>query len=278
MKRRTVICSIFALVIAVFGMAQAEAGYHVAFDFESGWTGDYAPGWENSAYRHGEAPVGKMMQQVSTAYSGSYGMKLIADSTPESWMWWAAVSPIDVSAVAMQKQYDPWISVRYYDEGSSPTADDPAGQLYAVPSWVNPYINGSEDWTDIQFGARFNVEDNYYHVAVGEGHPGWQNTGVARTVGWHQLKMQLSSADGYVRFYVDGALVGQSYRNDYSDLGPETGLYTMFNDPLSAWATKPYTIWDDFEFGSTFVPAPGAVLLGSVGIGLVGWFRRRKRL
>jgi len=37
MKRRTVICSIFALVIAVFGMAQAEAGYHVAFDFESGW-------------------------------------------------------------------------------------------------------------------------------------------------------------------------------------------------------------------------------------------------
>jgi hypothetical protein len=62
-------------------MAQAEAGYHVTFDFESGWMGDYAPGWENSACRHGEAPVGKRMKQVSTAYSGSYGMKLMADST-----------------------------------------------------------------------------------------------------------------------------------------------------------------------------------------------------
>ena len=70
MKRRTVICAIFGLVVAVFAVAQAEAGYHVTFDFETGWAGDYAPGWENSAYRHGEAPVGKMMQQVSTSHSG----------------------------------------------------------------------------------------------------------------------------------------------------------------------------------------------------------------
>jgi len=269
------------LLLAVTGTAGAT--YYVSDGFETVWTGDYAPGWVNMEYRHGDPPIGQMMQQTAIAHSGTYGMKLIADSVPQSWMWFAGVDPESVSAVAMQKQYDPWISAWYYDEGPA-TPRAAAGQITAVPSWVNGYTGdaGDEDWTDIQFGARFNVQDDYYFVAVGENHPGWQDTGVARPTEteeprWVQLKMQLSSADGKVHFYVNGTEVGQSYRADYIDLGSEIGLYTMFTDPLSDWGSdKPYTIWDDFEYGSS-IPEPVTMAGLMLGIGALGGYVRRRR-
>lgn len=268
---------------------QAWVPYQVCFDFNTSWTSDYTPGWENSDYRHGDPPVGKMMEYVAGGVGGTGGMELIADSTPEDWMWWAAVNPIDVREYAMLKAYNPWVSVDYYDEGylHDPDALNCAGQLYSVPSWVNPYIDGSEDWTDIQFGARFNQpapNDNYYYVACGENMLGWQDTGVSRfgegSPGWVNLKMQLHAADGFVHFYVNGVDKGTSYRNDYVDL-ISMGIYNMFEDPLSQWGDdKPSVIYDNFCFGSeAMVPEPGSAIL--LGLGLVGLagvaYRRRKK-
>ena len=265
---------VFTCALLLIAAGSSNAQYTILFSdgFETAWTGDYAPGWENSGYRHGEPPVGKMMQQTSIAYSGSYGLKLIADSVPQSWMWWAAVNPQSLPHHALDKQYNPYISAWYYDE----LGDTRAGQLFAVPDWVNPYLKGGEDWTDVQFGGRPWAEEDYYYVAVGQNHPGWQNTGVARTAGWHNLKFQLSAIDGRIHFYIDGNLVGSSYRNDYTNLGATMGLYTMFDDPLSGWGdNKPYTIWDDFEVGST-IPEPGTFLLLGFGLlGLAGLSRKK---
>jgi hypothetical protein len=289
------------VVVLMWGVASSVGAYSVSYDFNTAWAGDYAPGWENTAYRHGAAPVGRMMEYVAGGRDGTTGMRLIASSTPESWMWWAAVNPTSLNQVALEKQYDPWVSVWYYDRGWENGSLHQAGQLFSVPSWTNLYIPSdppggpNEDWTDVQFGARVSVEytsppnDNYYYVCAGEDCPGWVDTGVDRLAGdnWVNLKMQLSSVDGKIHFYVrrDEAApfveVGVSNRDDYVDLGAESGLYTMFTDPLSSWTqNKPSTIWDDFEVGSTYnpeVPEPMSIMLGILGLGSIAGFRKLRR-
>jgi hypothetical protein len=277
MRKETV-----ALFILCFAVSTGAHATRVLFydDFETGWSGDYAPGWVNAAYRHGDPPIGQMMQQVDTSYSGSYGMRLTASSVPQDWMWWASVEVGSLEHWALDRQWSPKVSVMYYDQIDLQLSS--AGQVYAVPDWVNPYINGSEDWTDVQFGGRFNQitepNDDYYYVAVGEGHPGWQNTGVRRSPGWVELAFQLSADDGRIHFYIDDVHVGASYRDDYTNLGTSIGLYTMFEDPLSAWSDQPYTIWDDFKV-ETYAPVPepaSMVMLGMLGAGMAATRLRRR--
>ncbi len=265
MKRLSLCLGVAALVLFI----SCPAGAYLYQDgFETAWTGSYAPGWDNEGYRHGDAPVA-VMQQTNTAYGGSKGVKIIADSVPAGWEWWAVVYNTNINLAAMAKQYNPYIKVMYYDEIGTSTRR--AGQLYAVPDWVVP-----EDWTDVQFGGRAVAPDKYYFVAKDLSNPGWQNTGVARSDGWHELKFQLSSADGYLHFYLDGSQVGTSVRNDLENLG--TGMLSvMFETPLSDWGSnKPFAIYDNFEVGST--PIPGSILLlgsGLLGLAGLGWRVRK---
>ena len=273
---------VVSVVMAVVGLAVPAGAwtYQVKDDFETAWTGDYAPHWDCEGYRHGDEPVAKMEQVdlTGTGRSG-YGAKVYVDSVPESWMWWAAVNRGHVAS-RMTTAYDPWLSVYMYDAGY--TSDkDVTGQLYTVPSLVT----GEDDWTDVQFGGRTVAETVYYYTWADSPHPPWQATTVARpdldatppdSAQWVHLKIQLASADNKLHFYLDGTEVGTSTRADYTDIGSLI-LADMFDDPLSDWgASKPYVIFDNFEFGSTWTPEPATLSL--LGLGAVAAIIRRRRV
>ena len=271
------VATLAALGLLLAVTATAGATYYVKHDFETSWTGDWAPGWESEEYRHGAEPIAKMQQVDLTSYGRSgYGAKLYMFSVADS-QWWGNVEISEIPGGALNTAYDPWVSVDMYDAGYT-SGIDGIGQLYSLPSWVV-----DEDWTDVQFGGRTVAEDVYYYTWADRPHPAWQATTVQRpnleesgAPAWHNFKIQLDSTDNMMHFYIDGTEVGTSTHADYTDLG---GLQfsIMFDDPLSGWGdTPPSVIFYNFEYGST-LPEPVTIAGLMLGIGCLARYVRGRK-
>jgi hypothetical protein len=262
MKQLMMILGIVGLML--FGTIAAQAdSYSVHHDFETGWSEDYASGWTSTAYRHGVAPIATMSQVALGDDYGriGYGAKITVQEA--DWHWWANIHVTGLPGGVLAKDYNPWLSVDLYDAGSS-AGRDATGQLYNVPPHV---VEG--DWTDVQFGGRTAdaVASTYFYTWADAPHPGWKDSRVSRPSAdepdWVNLKMQLSSADGKIRYYINDALVGSTTRDNYLGLGAPM-FSIMFDTNLADWDDNPYVVIDNFRFGSD-AQAAGRALIESGG-------------
>jgi hypothetical protein len=103
----------------------------------------------------------------------------------------------------------------------------------------------------------------------------WQN-GVFNGVLNHSGPLFGSGADMHLRIEVVGDTYSAFLNGSATPVTSlTTGLYSsgqvaLFNNKLGQ-------SYDNFVI-STTVPAPGAILLGGIGMGLVGWLRKRRAL
>lgn len=181
------------------------------------------------------------------------------------------------------------------------------GTLYSRTDLVGPGVrfnislDAASGWSDIQIGDGFDHPTDNAGLATGFANMGSDFTGFST----YALTISNPNLDGpwfMANIYMNTGWTDQGetdvfYENGWVWIAP--GASQTLSIDLTAAANLNHVSnigfkiganvtgdesWNNFDWANSFdvditpVPAPGAILLGGLGIGLVGWLRKRRTL
>jgi hypothetical protein len=250
MKKPITICVVATMLLTVGGVVNAgptvESGGYLKLDYSVALPGS-ATSISEYQHTHAEAgfdistglPVDVKDDYTVPGYSSAYA------STSHSW----GESIADTTA--------DYLSAENYA-----SADGSVSESWGYGSTIYRlyFTLGSEETIDIDYDLTGNVWAESTSV-----------DGSAFSLGlasiWIDGTMEYDS-DPLWDDYVEVNGIGSAFK-DLSDSGTISYLFDAGSHVVAFYM-------DTYE--NAMVPAPGAILLGSIGVGLVGWLKRRRTL
>jgi hypothetical protein len=171
---------------------------------------------------------------------------------------------------------DPYYTLTYVPSGPS-TAIGIAGHpaWIAAPTgslWIAPTAYGTTDpmgW--YHYALDFNIEDVVLSSVVVTGKWSVDNSGEIWLNGVYTgIAKGNTSTDTQQYKTLDGFAINSGFQAGSNIL--EFRVYNL----AGASGNPTALLVSDLDATATVVPAPGALLLGSLGMGLAGWIQRRK--